>query len=119
MPLRELVKLHDAAGRLASEWGVPSSVTEQIVRAVLQGEKECFVRGRRQGEMGLRDISKEIGASLSPYPYSLSCGDFWDVEIDWNDLFNLGRELVPTEWEYLLSFQAKDTEARPYATLSD
>ena len=116
MPPRELVKLHDAAGRLASKWGIPSSVTEQIVKAVLQGGK-CFVRGRRPGEMmGLRDISKEIGATLSRYPCSPSGGDFWDVEIDWNDLRTLGRELVPSEWEYWVS-AAEDAEAGPYRTL--
>jgi len=109
MPPRELVTLDDAAFRLASKWGIPSSVTEQIVRAVLQGRK-CFVRGRRLGEMGLQDISNEIGTS--PFPHL----DFRDVEIDWNDLLKLGRDLVPSVYEYWVS-AAEDAEVGPYRTL--
>jgi len=95
MPKRELVKLHDAAGRLASKWDIPSSVTEQIVKAVLQGGK-CFVRGRRLGEMGLRDISREISMEFgSTFPPALLFSrEFVDVEIDWHDqmlTMNVGR----------------------------
>jgi hypothetical protein len=113
MPPRELVKLHDAAGRLASKWGIPSSVTEQIVKAVLQGEK-CFVRGRRLGEMGPRDISREISREFgSTFPPAfLSSQEFVDVEIDWNDLHKLGRDLVPSEWEYWVSAAEKASSAK-------
>jgi len=91
MPKRELVKLHDAAGRLASKWDIPSSVTEQIVKAVLQGGK-CFVRGRRLGEMGLRDISREI---------SMEFPDLGDRAFErriWKrarDALGLGRAMSP------------------------
>src|SRR5262249_33241897 len=71
---------------------------------------KCFVRGRRLGEMGLQDISNEIGTS--PFPHL----DFRDVEIDWNDLLKLGRDLVPSVYEYWVS-AAEDAEVGPYRTL--
>jgi hypothetical protein len=99
--------LHAAAPRLASKWGIPSSVTDEIVKAVLQGGK-CFVRGRRLGDMGLRDISKEIGTS--PFPHL----DFTDVEMDWKCLVTHGRKLVPREYEYWVSAaEGEDAEAEP------
>jgi hypothetical protein len=107
MPLQELVTLHAAAPRLASKWDIPSSVTEEIVKAVLQGGK-CFVRGRRLGDMGLRDISKEIGTS--PFPHL----DFVDVEMDWKGLLEHGRKLVPSWCEHLVSAaEGEDAEAEP------
>jgi hypothetical protein len=113
MPPPELVKLHDATGRLASKWGIPSSVTEQIVKAVLQGD-ECFVRGRRPGEMGLRDISREISREFgSTFPPAfLFSQEFVDVEIDWNGLLEHGRKLVPTEYEDLVQAAEKASSAK-------
>jgi hypothetical protein len=116
MPKRELVKLHDAAGRLASKWDIPSSVTEQIVKAVLQGGK-CFVRGRRLGEMGLRDISREISMEFgSTFPPALLFSrEFVDVEIDWHDLIEHGRKLVPAMWEPFVAAAEKPRSAKPDA----
>jgi hypothetical protein len=117
MPPRELVKLHDAAGRLAFKWGIPSSaVTEQIVKAVLQGG-ECFVRGRRPGEMGLRDISREISMEFgSPFPPALLFSrEFVDVEIDWRGLLEHGRKLVPTAYEDDVAAAEKPRSAKPDA----
>jgi hypothetical protein len=118
MPPPELVKLHDAAGRLAVEWNIPSEVAMQIIRGVLRSG-ECFVRGRRLYDMmGLRDISKEIsgefGSTFSPA--FLFSREFVDAEIDWNDLLKHGRKLVPGEWEYRVS-AAEDAEVGPYGTL--
>jgi hypothetical protein len=113
MPPREFVTLNAACLELASKWGIPLSVTEQIVRAVLQGGA-CFVRGRSRFDLGPRDISREIGPTL--LHGSLISLDFTDVEIGRNDLLKLGRELVPTEWEYLVSAaeaEAEDAELEP------
>jgi hypothetical protein len=123
MPTRELVKLHDAAGRLAVEWSIPPEDAMQIIRGILQGG-ECFVRGRRPGEMGLRDISREISREFgSTFPPAfLFSREFIDVEIDWNDLLKLGRDLVPPWLEYLVEAaeaRAADDETKAINRLAE
>jgi hypothetical protein len=101
MPPPKLVELWYAPYELARYWDIPNWIAEQIVRGVLQG-RECFARGNGRGDMGLRDISKEIGATLTSSG-PLFSWEFSGVEIDWEGLFKHGRKLVPREWEYGVS----------------
>jgi hypothetical protein len=116
MPRRELVKVHDATGRLAVEWKLPTSAAQDIVRGVLLGAK-CFVRGRRPGETGLRDISEEISREFgSTFPPAfLSSREFVDVEIDWNGLLEHGRLLVPSIYEHTVAAAAAEATTTPRA----
>jgi hypothetical protein len=111
-----------AASRLASHWDIPDFIAEQIVSGVMEAGKPGTVRGRRQYEPGLRDISEEISAimrwrrAIDPTmrdPYS---PDFADVEINWDHLLELGRNLVPTEYEHSVSAaiekQREDAQSR-------
>jgi hypothetical protein len=115
MSLPKWVALFIASCELACHWGIPSWVAEQIVRGVLQGG-ECFVRGRGPDGI-LRDISREIVATLSPSV--LASAVFSDVEIEWNGLVQQGRKLVPPEWEQFVQAaearSADDAEPIPTA----
>src|SRR5262249_8826629 len=99
-PPLKLVELRAAAPGLAVEWNITDLIAEQIVRGVLQGG-ECFVRGRGRHDTSLRNISKEIGPTL--WPNLLLSREFDEVEIDWKDLVEYGRKLVPTEYENIVS----------------
>jgi hypothetical protein len=106
MPPIEWIEPYKAALQLRHEWNIPYEAAQDIVQGVLLGAK-CSVRGRRAGH-GLRDISKDIAAALSKDYITPGCSNlipwgFSDVEIDWNGLLKHGRELVPREWEYLVS----------------
>jgi hypothetical protein len=110
MPSRKLVALSAAAPWLAVEWNIPDLIAEQIVRGVLQGG-ECFVRGRGRYDRGLRNISKEIGPTL--WPNLLLSREFYDVEINWKDLVEYGRDLVPPGYEPFVSAAKKARPAKP------
>jgi len=97
----EFVELYVAVYRLASEWNIPDTIAERIVRGVLRGG-QAYVRGKGHYDIELRDISKEIGATLmSTSP--LTSLNFDDVTIDFNGLLEHGRPLVPPLYEPLVS----------------
>jgi hypothetical protein len=115
-----LIDPHAAAYRLASKWGIPHPVAEQIVKGVLYGG-HCFVVGRRLGEP-LQDVSKAVAAAMSSaYMPSTSMipWDFTDVKMDWNDLLEHGRKLVPPMWEQFISAAEDGLADEPALTSRD
>jgi len=96
----EFVELYVAVYRLASEWDIPDTVAEGIIRGALRGG-QVYTRGKGRYDIELRDISKEIGATLMLG--SLISLDFDDVAIDWSDLLEHGRPLVPPLYEPFVS----------------
>ena len=96
------MKPYLAAIQLASHWNIHLQTAEQIVWGVMQTGKARTVRGRRQFERGLRDISEEIGAVMRRRAYHLKGNglyspDFTDLEINWDHLLEDGRELFCQE----------------------
>jgi hypothetical protein len=65
------MKPYLTAIRLASHWNIHLQTAEQIVWGVMQAGRAWTVRGRRQFERGLRDISEEIGAVMRRRAYHL------------------------------------------------
>jgi hypothetical protein len=75
---------------------------EQIVWGVIQTGKARTVRGRRQFERGVRDISEEIGVVMRRRAIHLKGNGlyspaFTDVEINWDHLLENGDELFYQE----------------------
>jgi len=106
----EFVNLYVVAFQLASEWNIHYTVAEGIVRGALRGG-QVYVRGRGLYDIELRDISKEIGATLMQG--SLISREFDDVEVDWQDLLEHGRPLVPTAYKDIVAAaEAHETTAR-------
>lgn len=92
MPYVEWVSLCGAVVRLQDLWRIPSSITEQIVRNVVQCG-EVPVRGVPRGQQAYQIITKQVPSAL--FSNSLYAADYENIEIDWNGLVEQGRELIP------------------------
>jgi hypothetical protein len=114
MPPIEWIEPYEAALQLQNKWNIPHEAAQDIVRGALLGAK-CFVRGRRPGETGLRDISREISKEFgSTFPPALLFShEFIDVEIDWDGLLEYGRLLVPSAYELVVQEADKSRSKKP------
>jgi hypothetical protein len=93
-PKREWVEAYIAVEQLMTCWDVPITMAENIVWNALQsGEVQVRGRDRVCDSLVPRNISKEIGATLSRG--FLTSLELCDVEINWKGLVRYGRNWLP------------------------
>jgi hypothetical protein len=124
VPKRKWVDVYTAARCLATRWNITQTIAESIIWNLLQSGG-VLVRGVRPGSIVPSIISKEIAGTL--YPGFLTVTSFHDVEIEWNDLIERGRDLVPSGFQlneqYATSLKAAiaellDNDEEPGKTIS-
>jgi hypothetical protein len=97
----------EAVVRLRTDWDIPSSVAEDIVRNVVQGGRvEIRATHRYRASLVPQIVTGKIQLSQA----GLWAPDYETIEIDYNGLFEEGLKLIPS-WIHVTT--SKRTRSTP------